>query len=75
MRQVLLFIFLVIIFFQLLYVTQGFNNLPNLDFNNINTVKLSILTPIKYNKNTILQLYPKNINKVCLLDLEMENYH
>jgi len=69
MRQVLLFLFLIIIFLQLLYVTQEFNNLPNLDFNNINTVNLSMLTPIKYNKDIILQTYPKNINKVCLLGL------
>ncbi len=69
MRQVLLFLFLIIIFIQLLYVTQEFNNLPNLDFNNINTVNLSLLTPIKYNKDIILQTYPKNINKVCLLGL------
>lgn len=70
MRQVLLFLFLIIIFIQLLYVTQEFNNLPNLDFNNINTVNLSLLTPIKYNKDIILQTYPKNINKVCLLGFE-----
>jgi spermidine synthase len=67
MMQVLVFLFFIIIFLQLLYVTQGFNNLPNLDFNDINTVNLSILTPIKYHKDTILQTYPKNINKVCIL--------
>jgi hypothetical protein len=42
MRQILLFLFLIIIFIQLFYVTEGFNNLTNLNFNDIKTVELNI---------------------------------
>lgn len=42
MRQVLLFLFLLIIFLQLFYVTEGFNNLANLNFSEIKTVDLNI---------------------------------
>ena len=54
--QVLVFLFFIIIFLQLLYVTQGFNNLPNLDFNDINTVNLSILTmPLNFRSTSELR--------------------
>jgi 2-polyprenyl-3-methyl-5-hydroxy-6-metoxy-1,4-benzoquinol methylase len=41
MKQVLLFLFLIIICVQLFYVIEGFNNLSNLNFNDIKTVKLN----------------------------------
>ena len=110
MKQILLLLFLLILFFQLCYVTEGFNNLSNLDFNDIKIVKLNNNnintneplycfenyclnlnqniyslydkstingTHSRYDTdtyecdyvyfNTILQTYPKNVNKVCVL--------
>ena len=51
----------------MLYVTQGFNNLPNLNFNDIKTVNIDEIIYFPNNKDNIIQNYPKNINNVCIL--------
>ena len=69
MRQVLLFLFLLIIFLQLFYVTEGFNNLDNLNFSEIKTVDLNTKNidtdePLYCFQNYLQYYYYKNIHQL-----------